>query len=293
MASSDLPPPRKRFGQHFLRDKQLPQRMVAVAQVGQDDLVVEIGPGRGALTEVLLEQAAGVVAFELDRDLAAWLTTRFAGRRWRLYVGDVLKVDLAACVTEAREAWGLMASPVKVVANVPYNLSTPIVEKLLAERHLWTDIVLMLQREVVWRLAATPGTKDYGYFSVIVQAACEVTRLFDVPPTAFQPPPKVMSSVVRLAPRSTPVVPPELTPYFYQVVSAAFGQRRKMLGGSLTQLGLPRAALEETLAKAGVAPASRPETLSVEAFVRVTQHLAAMMAPQVYRLKGLDNSNAV
>ncbi|QUV96509.1 16S rRNA (adenine(1518)-N(6)/adenine(1519)-N(6))-dimethyltransferase RsmA [Chloracidobacterium aggregatum] len=274
-----LPPPRKRFGQHFLRDRHLLARIVAAAQVGPDDLVVEIGPGRGALTEMLLERAAGVIAFELDRDLAAWLSVRFADRRWRLHVGDVLEADLADCVAEAGAAWGLTSAPVKVVANVPYNLSTPIVEKLLAARHLWTDIVLMLQREVVWRLAAAPGTKDYGYFSVVVQAACEVTRLFDVPPGAFHPPPKVMSSVVRLTPRPVAIVPPELMPYFCRVVSVAFEQRRKMLGGSLMRLGLSRADLLEGLARAGIAPERRPETLSVEAFVRMAQGLAARLPP--------------
>ncbi|QUV99410.1 16S rRNA (adenine(1518)-N(6)/adenine(1519)-N(6))-dimethyltransferase RsmA [Chloracidobacterium sp. MS 40/45] len=273
-----LPPPRKRFGQHFLRDRQLLARIVAAAEVGPDDLVVEIGPGRGALTEVLLERAAGVIAFELDRDLAAWLSTRFTDRRWRLHVGDVLEADLAACVTEAGGAWGLASAPVKVVANVPYNLSTPIVEKLLAARHLWTDIVLMLQREVVWRLAAAPGTKDYGYFSVVVQAVCEVTRLFDVPPGAFQPPPKVMSSVVRLTPRPVAIVSPELMPYFCRVVSVAFEQRRKMLGGSLMRLGLSRADLLEGLARAGIAPERRPETLSVGAFACLAQSLAATAA---------------
>lgn len=274
-AQPSLPPPRKRFGQHFLRDRQLLQRIAAAAEVGRDDLVVEIGPGRGALTEVLLERAAGVVAFELDRDLAAWLNIRFADRRWRLHVGDVLAFDLAACIAEAAQAWEMPGAPVKVVANVPYNLSTPIVEKLLTTRHLWADIVLMLQREVVWRLAAAPGTKDYGYFSVVVQAACAVKRLFDVPPGAFQPPPKVMSSVVQLMPRPVPVVPPELTPYFQRVVSVAFEQRRKMLGSSLVRLGLSRADVLDVLTQAGIAPERRPETLSVEAFVRLAQSLAA------------------
>ncbi|MGQ9897422.1 MAG: 16S rRNA (adenine(1518)-N(6)/adenine(1519)-N(6))-dimethyltransferase RsmA [Acidobacteriota bacterium] len=285
----DLPllrPPRKRFGQHFLRDKYLASRIVTAGEVSQNDLVIEIGPGRGALTEVLLERAAGLVAFELDRDLAAWLLARFAGQRWRLYVGDVLDANFTACVAEAGEAWGLISAPVKLVANIPYNLSTPIVEKVLAAHHLWTDIVLMLQREVVLRLAATPGTKDYGYFSVVVQSICDVIRLFDIPPGAFQPPPKVMSSVVRLTPRTVPVVSPELTPHFHRVVGVAFEQRRKMLSTSLARLGLSRTDLLEGLARAGIAPETRPEMLSVNAFARLAQSLAGMTSDTKFTHKG-------
>ncbi|MCS7079592.1 MAG: 16S rRNA (adenine(1518)-N(6)/adenine(1519)-N(6))-dimethyltransferase RsmA [Chloracidobacterium sp.] len=270
-----LPPPRKRFGQHFLRDAGVLRRMLAAAAVTDRDLVLEIGPGRGALTAFLIEQAGGVVAFELDRDLAAWLTARFANTRWRLHTGDVLAADLPACITQGRADFGLPEAPVKVVANLPYNVSTPIIEKLLTVRGLLDDIVVMLQREVVQRLAAVPGTKDYGYFSVIVQAYCDVRRLFDVPPGAFQPPPKVVSSVVRLTPRTQSLVPPDLEHSFQRVVGVAFEQRRKMLGGVLTRFGLTRESVREALAAAGVAPDARPETLSVEAFVRLTQALAA------------------
>ncbi|MFQ3580464.1 MAG: 16S rRNA (adenine(1518)-N(6)/adenine(1519)-N(6))-dimethyltransferase RsmA [Chloracidobacterium sp.] len=271
---SDLPPPRKRFGQHFLRDANLLRRIVAAADITRHDLVLEIGPGRGALTELLLEKAAAVVAFELDRDLAKWLEERFADARWRLYTGDVLDADLTSCLAETRALFGLPAAPVKVVANLPYNVSTPIVEKLLASQSALTDIVVMLQREVGWRLAAAPGTREYGYFSVIVQAHCDVERLFDVPPGAFHPPPKVMSSVVRLKPRVPSLLPPDLEAMFRRVVSLAFEQRRKMLGGSLLRLGLERSRLLAALAEAAIAPECRPEALSVEAFIRLARALA-------------------
>lgn len=271
---ASLPPPRKRFGQHFLRDAAVARRMLAAAEIGDGDLVVEIGPGRGALTALLLEQAAGVVAFELDRDLAAWLAARFAGARWRLHVGDVLDADLEACIAQARAELGLSEAPVKVVANLPYNVSTPILEKLLTVRRLLRDVVVMLQREAAQRLAAAPGAKTYGYLSVVIQAHCEVRRLFDVPPGAFHPPPKVVSSVVRLAPRAQSLVPPVLESDFRRVVGVAFMQRRKMLGGALTRFGLTREKAAEALAAAGIAPTARPETLSVEEFVRLTRTLA-------------------
>ncbi|OYT73787.1 MAG: 16S rRNA (adenine(1518)-N(6)/adenine(1519)-N(6))-dimethyltransferase [Chloracidobacterium sp. CP2_5A] len=269
-----LPPPRKRFGQHFLRDANILRRIVAAAEVTSRDLIVEIGPGRGALTEQLLERAAGVVAFELDRDLASWLDGRFSSRRWRLHSGDVLDADLAACIAQARADFNLPEAPVKVVANLPYNVSTPILEKLLLARQALTDIVVMLQREVAQRLAAAPGGKDYGYFSVIAQAYFEVRRLFDAPPGAFQPPPKVMSSVARLTPRANALAPPDLETSFRRVVGVAFEQRRKMLSGSLTRLGLPRSAVLKALAAADIAPERRPETLPIEAFARLARALA-------------------
>ncbi len=271
-----LPPPRKRFGQHFLRDANILRRIVTAAEVTDRDLIVEIGPGRGALTEQLLERAAGVVAFELDRDLAGWLAERFSGAPLHLYTGDVLKANLEACIAQARADCGLLPNaPVKVVSNLPYNVSTPILEKLLVIRRTLTNIVVMLQREVAQRLAAAPGGKDYGHLSVLVQAHCEVQRLFDVPPGAFQPPPRVVSRVIRLLPRAQSLVPDTLETDFQRVVSVAFGQRRKMLGSALKPLGLTREQTFEALASAGAMPTARPETLSVEQFVQLTHFLAA------------------
>ncbi len=285
---SALPPPRKRFGQHFLRDASILRRIVAAAGVTDRDLVVEIGPGRGALTALLLERAAGVVAFELDRDLAAWLAERFAGARWRLHLGDALAADLVACIAQARADFGLPEAPVKVVANLPYNISTPILEKLLAARQALTDVVVMLQREVAQRLAAAPGGKDYGYFSVLAQTHFEVQRLFDAPPGAFQPPPKVMSSVTRLTPRATALAPPDLEAVFRRVVSVAFEQRRKTLGGSLTRLGLARSVVLQALSAAAIPPERRPEALPIEAFVRLASALAELGGARALH-EGLDD----
>lgn len=246
---------RKRLGQHFLLDLNLTRRIARAAAPLEAGTTIEIGPGPGGLTRALLLEGAGrVAAVELDRRAVEALRELEAAAHGRLEIveGDALDIDLAA----------LGPPPRRIVANLPYNVATPL---LLAWLHAADGIeamVLMFQKEVVDRLAAVPRTKDYGRLSVIVQHVCEVRRLFDLPPSAFVPPPKVTSTVVHLVPRPRSERLADLRP-LERVTAAAFGQRRKMLRASLRSLGSDAEAL---LAEAGIEPTRRAETLSVVEF---------------------------
>jgi len=247
----NLPRPRKRFGQHFLHDPAVIRRIVdAVVPPGAagHPRVVEIGPGRGALTGLLLERIGALDAIEIDRDLVAALTQRFgASGGLHVHGGDVLGFDFCALAAGA---------PLRLVGNLPYNISTPLLFHLYDQAHCIETMVFMVQKEVAVRLAAPPGGRDYGRLSVMIQWRFDVEHLFDVGPGAFTPPPQVESTVVRLMPRAPRVAlrDPER---FARVVQAAFGQRRKTLRNALRDVvGLP--AFE----RAGVDPNRRAETLT-------------------------------
>jgi 16S rRNA (adenine1518-N6/adenine1519-N6)-dimethyltransferase len=249
---------RKRFGQHFLLDLNLTRRIARAAAPLDDGMVIEVGPGPGGLTRaLLLEGAARVVAIEVDpRPLAALAElTAAANGRLTVIEADALTVDLAT----------LGPAPRRVVANLPYNISTPLLVRWLQRADAIADMVLMFQREVVDRLAARPRTKDYGRLSVLAQHVCEVRRLFDVPASAFVPPPKVTSSVARLTPWPASQRLADLAP-LERVTAAAFGQRRKMLRGSLAGLFPDPGATLEGL---GLPPTARAEELAVADFVRL------------------------
>jgi 16S rRNA (adenine1518-N6/adenine1519-N6)-dimethyltransferase len=254
--------PRKRFGQHFLHDPWVVRRIVAAVDPRPGERILEIGPGEGVLTRPLLEAAGALDVVELDRDLAAALAGSPAAQagRLRVHALDVLAFDPAS----------LAAGPaaLRVVGNLPYNVSTPILFHLLARAELLRDLHLMLQREVVARMAAGPGGRDYGRLSVMVQIRCRVERLFTVGPGAFRPPPKVDSEVVRLVPWQEPPVPLSDPDALDRVVQAAFGQRRKTLRNALRPL-LPAAAI----AAAGVDPDARAETLDLAAFAALAERL--------------------
>jgi 16S rRNA (adenine1518-N6/adenine1519-N6)-dimethyltransferase len=249
---------KKRFGQHFLLDLNLTRRIARAAAPLADGTVIEVGPGPGGLTRaLLLEGAMHVVAIELDpraiealRELEA-----AAGSRLSLLQADALKVDLP----------NLGPAPRRIVANLPYNVSTPLLVRWLHEADSLADMVLMFQKEVVDRLIASPRSKDYGRLSVLAQHVCEVRRLFDIPASAFVPPPKVVSSVARLVPRPAATRLANLAP-LERVTAAAFGQRRKMLRGSLAGLFRDPTAILTAL---GLSPTARAEELSVDDFVRL------------------------
>lgn len=248
--------PRKRFGQNFLHDQNIIRRIanVIAAQSGQQ--ILEIGPGQGALTEFLLQSSATITAVELDRDLAASLRQHFAGNAFfTLIEGDALKFDLRTLQPQA--------ASLRVVGNLPYNISTPLLFHLLSQREYIRDMHFMLQKEVVDRMAAEPDSKDYGRLSVMAQYYCQITPLFDVPPGAFFPPPKVMSAIVRLQPRPHKSVAnnPET---LARVVNLAFQQRRKTLRNTLKSV-----MNENTIRAAGINPDARAETLSVDDFVKL------------------------
>ena len=246
-------PRRKRFGQHFLHDPAVIGRILETLAPRAGQHLVEIGPGHGALTRALLALPGVTLdAIEIDRDLAAELRAAFAGPAQALHVADALRFDFAAL---ARARGGAL----RVIGNLPYNISTPLLFHLLRQVQALEDLHVMLQREVVLRMAAAPGSGDYGRLSVMLAPYFEVTRLFDIGPGAFRPPPRVWSAVARLTPRPVPLF--ALSPQLAAVVAAAFSQRRKTLRNALAAL-LPRAAI----AACDIDPAARPETLTAAQF---------------------------
>jgi 16S rRNA (adenine1518-N6/adenine1519-N6)-dimethyltransferase len=254
---------RKRLGQHFLLDLNLTRRIARAAAPLGEGTIIEVGPGPGGLTRaLLLEGARRVIAIELDMRAIAALRELQDASEGRLEVieADALEVDLAL----------LAPPPRRIVANLPYNISTPLLIRWLQAADEIADMVLMFQKEVGERLAARPRTKQYGRLSVLAQHVCEVRRLFDVDPSAFVPPPKVISSVVRLTPRPASVRLADLAP-LERVTAATFGQRRKMLRSSLSALLEDPSAV---LRSRSIDPTARAEELSVDDFVELAQYLA-------------------
>jgi 16S rRNA (adenine1518-N6/adenine1519-N6)-dimethyltransferase len=254
--------PRKRFGQNFLADPHYIARILdAIAPVPGDN-IVEIGPGLAALTEGLVARAGHIHAVEIDRDLAARLTERFPATALTLHEADALAFDFAT-----------LGADLRVVGNLPYNISTPLLFHLAQHAAQVRDITVMLQKEVVARMCALPGTADFGRLTVMLQVRFSVRRLFVVPPGAFRPAPKVESAIARLVPlgAAQPVLHDEAL--FGRVVGAAFAQRRKTLRNALSTL-----ADEAALARAGIDPSARGETLAVGDFVRLANVLAEGVA---------------
>lgn len=251
----------KRLGQNFLLDLNLTRKIARLAEPLRDVPVLEVGPGPGGLTRALLEAGALVTAVEKDRRCLEALADlqAAAGPRLRLIEGDALEQDYAA----------LFETPPIVVANLPYNVGTALLLAWLERPRDFSRFVLMFQKEVADRLTAAPNSRDYGRLSVLVQWLCEVETLFDLPPRAFTPPPKVTSTVVEIVPRENPLYPvPRAS--LERLTAAAFGQRRKMLRASLRRLG-PDA--EPALVRAGIDPTARAETLSVDDFCRLANEL--------------------
>jgi 16S rRNA (adenine1518-N6/adenine1519-N6)-dimethyltransferase len=246
--------PRKRFGQHFLHDPGIIERMVRTLAPGPGDRIVEIGPGTGALTAALLERVDHLDAVELDRDLIAELRQRWSPHQLTLHERDALKMDFAALAGDG--------PPLRLTGNLPYNISTPLIFHLLQTPTVIRDMHFMLQREVVDRLAAAPGDKQRGRLSVMVQYHCQVDALFTVPPGAFTPPPKVTSAVVRLVPLAERPHVANDDEVLTGLVRQAFSQRRKAIRNSLKS----RLSAEHITA-AGVDPGQRPEQLALADFV--------------------------
>lgn len=253
--------PRKRFGQHFLHDVGILQRIVECIAPQANDRLVEIGPGEGALTLPLLKAAGKLTAIELDRDLIEPLRARAqAIGELTIVNADVLKVDLRELA---------QGTPLRVVGNLPYNISTPILFHCLNHADAIRDMHFMLQKEVVERMAAAPGSKIYGRLSVMLQLRCSVEPLLHVPPGAFRPPPKVDSAVVRLTPLPATALPNVDMDLLERIVRAAFGQRRKTLSNALSTI-----ATSAEMNAAGIDPRARAEQLPPAAFVALAQILA-------------------
>jgi len=257
---------RKRFGQNFLTDPYVVAGIVAAINPQRDDHLVEIGPGLGVLTESLLPCVISMDAIELDRDIIPKLQEHCYGRgQLHIHEADALKFDFADLAGDDR--------PLRIVGNLPYNISTPLMFHLLSMHERIQDMHFMLQKEVVDRLAATPGGKDYGRLSVMMQYYCRVESLMKVPPEAFSPPPKVNSAVVRLVPYSKPPVDVADINLLEKLVTQAFSQRRKTLRNTLKPL-----MNAEQIEAQGVDPRRRAETLSLGEFARLTNFVSANTA---------------
>jgi 16S rRNA (adenine1518-N6/adenine1519-N6)-dimethyltransferase len=257
---------RKSLGQNFLLDLNLTARIARAAGDLHGVVAFEVGPGPGGLTRALLDAgAAEVIAVERDQRAVAALAELAQAYPGRLQIvaGDALSIDEAAL---------LAGRPARLVANLPYNIATALLLKWLRQPKLFESYTLMFQKEVALRLAASPGSKDYGRLSVAVQWRAAVRCLFDIPPRAFTPPPKVTSTLVRLQPRPEPLAPADPL-VLERVLAAAFGQRRKMLRASLRQLG---PAPEPVLEAAGLRASARAEDLSVEQFAALARAYAAL-----------------
>lgn len=256
---------RRALGQHFLRDAAVARAIVEALGPGPRDLVVEIGPGEGALTEDLARRAGRLVAIEIDPALARRLRARLPGLDVR--EADARTWDYAGLVRP-------QGGRVLVAGNLPYSAGTRILAALVDARQSLDAIVVMLQREVAERVAAPPGGRDYGSLSVLTQVACEVELLLRVPPGAFRPPPQVESAVLRLIPRAAPPVPIADEARFRTVVRAAFARRRKALANALAAgLGASVSGTRAACARAGIDPSRRAETLSIAEFARLAEIL--------------------
>ncbi|MBF6025849.1 16S rRNA (adenine(1518)-N(6)/adenine(1519)-N(6))-dimethyltransferase RsmA [Lysobacter niastensis] len=256
-------PAKKHLGQHFLHERGIINKIVQAVDPQPGDRLVEIGPGQGAITFPLLDRHGELTVIEFDRDLIFPLTEAArAHGTLEVIHRDVLAVDFTALTGGEGQ--------IRLVGNLPYNLSSPILFHALEHAAAIRDMHFMLQKEVVDRMAAGPGSKVYGRLGVMLQAYCHVTALFDVPPGAFRPPPKVDSAVVRLVPRAPGTIGIVDADKFAAVVRDAFGQRRKTLRNALSKL-CDGAAIEA----AGIRPDARAEQIEVTDFVRLANHLAA------------------
>ncbi|WP_308363901.1 MULTISPECIES: 16S rRNA (adenine(1518)-N(6)/adenine(1519)-N(6))-dimethyltransferase RsmA [unclassified Microbulbifer] len=255
---------RKRFGQNFLVDENIIERIVRAIAPKESDNLVEIGPGQGAITRLLLQRCPSLTAVELDRDLIPMLKFKFRDYpEFNIIEQDALKFDFGTLAGDIRAG----GRPLRIVGNLPYNISTPLLFHLLSFRGAVQDMHFMLQKEVVDRLSATPGSKSYGRLSVMVQYHCRVQGLFPVPPQSFRPAPKVESAIVRLVPHAAPPHPAKDEQLLERIVNVAFQQRRKTLRNALKPL-YPELDPAQLPVDAG----RRPETLSVQEFVQLADY---------------------
>ena len=264
---------KRRFGQNFLVDRAVVDRIIEAVRPSPDETIIEIGPGRGALTSRLIEKAGRVVAIEFDRDLVLALRTQFAGStNFKLFEADALTTDFCAAIEPSQTT--------RVVANLPYNIATAILQRLIEQRRCLSEMTLMLQREVADRITAEPGSSERGFLSVFVEAYCETEKLFEVHPQAFRPVPKVFSTVIRL--RARPRVAAEVKDeaLLWQIVSAGFAQRRKTILNNLRNAPAPiqellkqRGGASIVLCEANIPPLRRAETLTLDEWSSICNQL--------------------
>ena len=249
--------PRKRFGQNFLVDPQVISDIVHAIHPAEDNLLVEIGPGLGALTQPLLRSLKHLHVVEIDRDIVEHLRRKFPEENLTVYLANALEFDFAA-----------LGKKLRVVGNLPYNISTPILFHLCKFAKNIDDMHFMLQKEVVERMVAAPSTSDYGRLSVMLQSRFEMEQLFIIPPESFLPTPKVKSAIVRMTPLKQPIIDADREKLFATVVTASFSQRRKTLRNTLHNYLVP-----EDFKKLKIESRLRAENLSVAQFVAIVNHL--------------------
>ena len=255
--------PRKRFGQHFLHDPYVIQKIIQAIAPQTNDHLVEIGPGQGAITFPLLKLVPHLDVVEIDRDLISYLTAT-AGSQLTIHSADALRFDFCSLTSSSTQK-------LRVIGNLPYNISTPLLFHLFAQIGCISDMHFMLQKEVVERMLAPPGDKTYGRLSVMVQYYCAPTPLFDIGPGAFRPPPRVDSAIIRLVPHATP--PVQCQPQrLQQVVTQAFSQRRKTLRNAVG-----RWFTADQIQALGIDPGLRPECLDMAAFATLANHLPEVL----------------
>jgi len=253
--------PRKRFGQNFLHDDTVIERIVQAINPQPGQHLVEIGPGQGALTQPLIKQVDTLDAVELDRDLVSLLAEKYADQGLQLHSMDALKADFCELATAGEK--------LRIIGNLPYNISTPLLFHLFEQKACIADMHFMLQKEVVQRMAADPGSKTFGRLSVMAQYHCQITPLFTVKPGAFFPPPKVDSMIVRLRPHQQPPVNMDEPELLAKIVGQAFSQRRKTLRNSIKSL------LDvEAIRQCDIDPGIRPEQLSLSQFACLANRLS-------------------
>ena len=260
--------PRKRLGQHFLVDRNILNKVIRTAEVGKEDVVVEVGPGPGEMTRALARLVKQVIAVEIDPKLVEILKKRLADcPNVEVVKSDILKVDFKGLYKKEGHS-------IKVVANLPYQISTPLLFRFIEAKEAFSTLTLMLQREVAERMAAPSGGKEYGPLSIFVQIFLDVSIRFFIKPSAFFPPPKIESAVVHMVWKERPRIEQKDEEWFKKVVKACFGYRRKTLLNALKHSEL---SLHESpgskMEKVGIDPQRRPETLSIEEFVRLAEAL--------------------
>lgn len=260
--------PKKRLGQHFLVDRNILDKVIRTAEVNKEDVVLEVGPGLGEMTLGLARRAKRVIAIEIDSTLVEILKKKMSTvSNVEIIEGDILKADFDALSRQAE-------APLKVVANLPYQISTPLLFRFIESRRFFSSLTLMLQREVVKRMIAPTGVKEYGALSIFVQMVSHPSIHFFISPSAFFPRPKVESAVVHFVWRKEPWIEPDGEAWFKEVVKASFSHRRKTLINSLKHSGLPLPLLiEERMKKVGIDPRRRPETLSIKEFIHLSETL--------------------
>lgn len=257
MINPDKHRARKRFGQNFLHDPAVIQRIVDVINLQQNNHVIEIGPGKGALTKLILERVDKLDVVEIDRDLVSVLTTDLGNdKRLTIHEADALTLDLSK-----------FGQDLRVVGNLPYNISTPLLFHLLTHKACIKDMLFMLQKEVVNRICAEPGSKQYGRLTIMLQYYCDVDSLFIIKPGAFSPSPKVDSAIVRLTPLAKPRYELSDNESLKIIVRAAFSQRRKTIRNTLKKI-----ISEADIKELGIAPEIRAENLEISDFVKLANH---------------------